>query len=124
MPRAKKPVTDNKRVPGSGNVELWLEQNSPLQTVGQALGASARTTRPGQKKRGWRDIEDIRERARLKKMLADIWHEDIELDRDIFGETDNLDEYYTSSRDEVTDMDVDGDIEMDDEDFEDFAAKD
>jgi len=124
VPRAKKPVADKKRVPGSGNVELWLEQNPLLNTGGQAQGARARTNRSGQKKRGWRDIEDIRERARLKKMLTDIWHEDIELDQDIFGETADLDEYYTSSRDDVIEMDVEDEIEMDDDDFEDFETKD
>lgn len=57
--------------------------------------------KPGQKKRGWRDIEALTERARLKSLLSDIWHEDIDLDSDIFGEADHLFGYYTDKEDVV-----------------------
>ncbi len=64
--------------------------------------------KPNQRKRGWRDIEAISERARLKKMLADIWHEDIEIDEDIFGGADHLSGYYT-------DLEVEAEIEVDED---------
>lgn len=57
--------------------------------------------KPGQKKRGWRDIEALTERARLKSLLSDIWHEDIDLDSDIFGETDHLFGYYTDKEEVI-----------------------
>lgn len=70
----------------------------------------------GHKKRGWRDIEALTERARLKSLLTDIWHEDIELDSDIFGETDHLAGYYTDKEEEI-EVEVDDD---DDEEWEEF----
>jgi hypothetical protein len=54
-----------------------------------------------QRKRGWRDIEALTERARLKSMLVDIWHEDIDLDSDIFGESDHASGYYTDKEEEI-----------------------
>jgi len=53
------------------------------------------------KKRGWRDIEALTERARLKSLLSDIWHEDIDIDLDIFGETDHLFGYYTDKEEVI-----------------------
>ena len=79
----------------------------------------ARASKTPQKKRGWRDIEALKEQVRLKRLLADIWHEDIELDEDIFGERDRLAGYYTASRDEAIDIDDD-----EDDDFEEFEEKD
>ncbi len=67
------------------------------------------------KKRGWRDIEALTERARLKSLLSDIWHEDIDLDSDIFGETDHLSGYYTDKEEEV-EVEVEKDEEW--EEFE------
>jgi len=69
----------------------------------------------GQKKRGWRDIEALTERARLKSLLSDIWHEDIELDSDIFGETDHLSGYYT---DKVEAVEVEPEEDEEWEEFE------
>lgn len=68
-----------------------------------ALSGSAEQgpEKPGQKKRGWRDIEALTERARLKSLLSDIWDEDIDLDSDIFGETDHLFGYYTDKEEVV-----------------------
>ena len=68
------------------------------------------------RKRGWRDIEAMSERTRLKKLLTDIWHEDIELEEDIFGESDYLAGYYTDSEDE--DVAAGPDEEVEYEDFE------
>lgn len=56
------------------------------------------------------------ERARLKKLLTDIWHEDIELEEDIFGESDHLAGYYTDSDDDDIPVEPDEDAEY--EDFE------
>jgi len=64
-------------------------------SVGQGLGKQV------PKKRGWRDIEALTERARLKSLLSDIWHEDIDLDLDIFGETDHLFGYYTDKEEVI-----------------------
>jgi hypothetical protein len=80
------------------------------QGLGDPLGQGM--AKPGQKKRGWRDIEALTERARLKSLLADIWHEDIDLDSDIFGETDHLSGYY-SDKDEV-------EVEVEEEDSEEW----
>jgi len=68
------------------------------------------------RKRGWRDIEAMSERARLKNLLSDIWHEDIELEEDIFGESDHLAGYYTDTEDE--DVTVESDEEDEFEEFE------
>ena len=75
-----------------------------------------RTVPSAQRKRGWRDIEAMSERARLKKLLADIWHEDIELEEDIFGESDHLAGYYTDTEDEEEPIEADEGVEY--EDFE------
>jgi len=72
----------------------------------------------GLRKRGWRDIEAISERARLKKMLVDIWHEDIELDEDIFGDSDHLSGYYADLEDEDVEIELDEDLIDEEEDFE------
>jgi hypothetical protein len=69
----------------------------------------------GQKKRGWRDIEALTERARLKSLLSDIWHEDIDLDSDIFGETDQFSSYYTDKEEEI---EVEDDEDEEWEEFE------
>ncbi len=72
--------------------------------------------KPGQKKRGWRDIEALTERARLKSLLSDIWHEDIDLDSDIFGETDHLSGYYTDK--EEVEVEVEAEEAEEWEEFE------
>jgi len=70
------------------------------------------------RKRGWRDIEAISERARLKKMLSDIWHEDIELEDDIFGDSDHLAGYYADCDVQEEVIEIDEEVEEEDEDFE------
>lgn len=69
----------------------------------------------GQKKRGWRDIEALTERARLKNLLSDIWHEDIDLDSEIFGGADQFSSYYTDKEEEI---DVEDDEDDEWEEFE------
>ncbi|MEJ8567435.1 hypothetical protein [Elongatibacter sediminis] len=71
----------------------------------------------GARKRGWRDIEEIRERMRLKSLLADIWHEDVELEEDIFGESGYLAGYYAEGEVEEPPADPDDNVEY--EDFDD-----
>ena len=51
-------------------------------------------------------------------MLVDIWHEDIELDEDIFGDTDHLSGYYADTAEEEEEIEIDEDLLDDDEDFE------
>jgi hypothetical protein len=68
---------------------------------GLAESYSQGLAKQAQKKRGWRDIEALTERARLKNLLSDIWHEDIDLDSDIFGETDQFSSYYTDKEEEI-----------------------
>ena len=121
MPRAKKKVTGNaKSLPTGRPVEDSFE---PLVEVPASFVSSSRSNqnKAGQRKRGWRDIEAIRERARLKKMLVDIWHEDIELDDDIFGNLDHLSGYYANFEEEEEELEIDE--ELLDEDEEDFEEK-
>jgi hypothetical protein len=83
--RPEKPVGDKR--PSTPR----LKKQNP----GNVDPANQGLLKQGQKKRGWRDIEALTERARLKSLLADIWHEDIDLDSDIFGETDHSSGYYS-----------------------------
>ena len=122
MPRVKKPVAANRQPPGTGDPERCLEQSSAPNPGGVLSCARARTSKPTQKKRGWRDIEGLKERERLKNMITDIWHEDLELDEDIFGETDGMAGYYSSSREELTEIEIE--VDADDDDYEDFEEKD
>ena len=121
MPRAKKKVTGNSKSKPKGRLAQDALE-APVQASVQASGPAgpaprANQNRPGQRKRGWRDIEAISERARLKKMLVDIWHEDVELDDDIFGECDHLSGYYTNF-DEEEEIEIDEDLVDDEEEFE------
>jgi len=116
MPRAKKKIAGNsKTAPSAKRDEDPFERG-----VQNAFESSEKPNhvKPGQRKRGWRDIEAISERARLKKMLVDIWHEDIELDEDIFGDSDHLSGYYTDLEDEEVDIEIDDDLIGEEEDFE------
>lgn len=85
------------------------------QEAGLADSISQGLAKQGQKKRGWRDIEALTERARLKNLLSDIWHEDIDLDSDIFGETDQFSTYYT---DKEVEIEVEDDEDEEWEEFE------
>jgi hypothetical protein len=117
MPRSKKKVSGNSdSAPGRRSEEDPFETDfsSPGSYLPSVRGNHNKN---GQRKRGWRDIEAISERARLKKMLVDIWHEDVELDDDIFGECDHLSGYYADC-DEDEEIEVDDDLVVDDEDFE------
>jgi hypothetical protein len=94
-PVASRAVTKKKKSSESGSVSQAQAKQAP-------------------KKRGWRDIEALTERARLKNLLSDIWHEDIDLDSDIFGETDQYSSYYTDKEEEI-------EVEEDkDEEWEEF----
>lgn len=92
----------------------------PRPDVVEPASASAKSKSPpaSQRKRGWRDIEAISERARLKKMLVDIWHEDIELDDDIFGDSDHLSGYYTEFEEAEIEVEISPDLIDEAEDFE------
>ena len=116
MPRAKKKVAGNSKT-----TSALRGGEDPLEPpVHHSLTPSSKTNqpKPGQRKRGWRDIEAISERARLKKMLVDIWHEDIELDEDIFGDSDHLSGYYADLDEEEVDMEIEEDLLDDEDDFE------
>lgn len=118
MPRAKKKVTGNaKSVPTERPAEDSFES---LIQVPTSIASSSRSNqnKAGQRKRGWRDIEAIRERARLKNMLVDIWHEDIELDDDIFGNLDHLSGYYARFAEAGEEVEFDEELIDDEEDFE------
>ena len=118
MPRAKKKAAGNSKSAPAG--EHSRDSFEPQIQTRRAFASSARSSQNkiGQRKRGWRDIEAISERARLKKMLVDIWHEDVEIDEDIFGDTDHLSGYYTESDDEVEEIEIDEDLLDEEEDFE------
>jgi len=118
MPRAKKKVTSKAK---SRRVEKPARMPVEPQRPAAARTTSSKKSlqpKPGQRKRGWRDIEAISERARLKKMLVDIWHEDIELDDDIFGESDHLSGYYTDFNEEEVEIEVDEEMADETEEFE------
>jgi len=116
MPRAKKKVAGNSKptaAPRGGEEPL----DPPVQTP-PTPPSKINQSKASQRKRGWRDIEAISERARLKKMLVDIWHEDIELDEDIFGDSDHLSGYYADLDEEEVDMEIDDDLLDEEDDFE------
>jgi len=94
---------------GSNSVNPRKKETGRADSVSQGLA------KQGQKKRGWRDIEALTERARLKNLLSDIWHEDIDLDSDIFGEADHFSGYYTDKEEEI-EVEVEKDEEW--EEFE------
>ena len=108
MPRAKKKITRKTKSPNTGRSAQNSSGSWNNREIEHAAPAKESQAKPNQRKRGWRDIEAISERARLKKMLADIWHEDIEIDEDIFGGTDHLSGYYT-------DLEVEAEIEVDED---------
>ncbi len=113
MGRSKK----NPRKESSGKssrepVEGRERSVPPPARTGASVKASAE--KPAARKRGWRDIEAMTERARLKSLLVDIWHEDIDLEEDIFGETDHQKGFYTDFEEiqvEIEPDDVDDDFE-------------
>ncbi|HLF31198.1 MAG TPA: DUF3545 family protein [Xanthomonadales bacterium] len=117
MPRAKKKVNSK---PDLQRAEKRVQEvaRPKIRAAPPATSfAKPNPIKSSERKRGWRDIEAIRERARLKKMLTDIWHEDIELDDDIFGETDHLSGYYANNVEEI-EVEID-EVEVEDaEDFE------
>ncbi len=118
MPRTKKKVADNsKTLPKGRPAKDSVESKEPPRAP-SVSSSRPNQNKNGQRKRGWRDIEAISERARLKKMLVDIWHEDIELDEDIFGESDHLSGYYADIEDEEEEIEIDDDLLDDDEDFD------
>jgi hypothetical protein len=117
MPRAKKKVNSKPDLQRAEKHVQEVARTKIRAAPSAASLAKSNQVRHGQRKRGWRDIEAIRERARLKKMLTDIWHEDIELDDDIFGETDHLSVYYANNAEEI-EVEIE-EVEIEDaEDFE------
>jgi len=122
MPRTKKKQRGDSKTLSAGR--SWQgSDESEVQSEASLVSASRlNQNRNGQRKRGWRDIEAISERARLKKMLVDIWHEDVELDEDIFGESDHLAGYYANVDEEPEEIEIDDDLIEDDEE-EDFEEK-
>jgi len=104
---AGKPTTRT----GVKKVKVKKQEDNLPDSISEGLG------KHGHKKRGWRDIEALTERARLKSLLTDIWHEDIELDSDIFGETDHLSGYYTDKEEEI---EIEVEDDDDDEEWEEF----
>ena len=51
-------------------------------------------------------------------MLSDIWHEDIELEDDIFGDSDHLAGYYADCDEPEEVIEIDEEVEEEDEEFE------
>jgi hypothetical protein len=108
MPGAKKKATRKTKPPNTGRAEQDTSGSWSNREIQPATPEKEQQAKPNQRKRGWRDIEAISERARLKKMLADIWHEDIQIDEEIFGGSDHLSGYYT-------DLEVEAEIEVDED---------
>jgi hypothetical protein len=109
MPGAKKKATRKSRPPKAGRPAAQKTAAScDNREVPPAAPVKGQQAQPNQRKRGWRDIEAISERARLKTMLSDIWHEDIEIDEEIFGGSDHPSGYYT-------DLEVEAEIEVDED---------
>jgi len=119
MPRTRKKVKDNAKSVSAGRAEKDPVKPEVQNRASNAALARSQQDKAGQRRRGWRDIEAISERARLKKMLVDIWHEDIELDEDIFGESDHLSGYYADfEEEELEEIEIDDDLIDDEDDFE------
>ena len=116
MPPVNKKLTGKAGDPGPGSRKPGTANSSARGADRVGAGSRHHAERTGPRKRGWRDIEAMSERARLKKLLTDIWHEDIELEEDIFGESDHLAGYYTDSDDDDIPVEPDEDAEY--EDFE------
>jgi hypothetical protein len=112
---AKNPIAKKSQ---KAEVSPVVTSSKPVKTKKKDIGLTDSINqglaKQGQKKRGWRDIEALTERARLRSLLSDIWHEDIDLDSDIFGETDHLSGYYTDK--EEVEVEVEKDEEW--EEFE------
>jgi hypothetical protein len=108
MPGAKKKATRKTKPPNKGRAAQDTSGSWSNREIQPAAPEKEQQSKPNQRKRGWRDIEAISERARLKKMLTDIWHEDIEIDEEIFGGSDHLSGYYT-------DLEVEAEIEVDED---------
>lgn len=107
---ASKKAVSKPAAAGSRKMQVKKQEDNLPDSISDGLA------KHGHKKRGWRDIEALTERARLKSLLTDIWHEDVELDSDIFGETDHLAGYYTDKEEEIEVEDDDDD----DEEWEEF----
>jgi hypothetical protein len=108
MPGAKKKATRKAKSPNAARVAQDTPGSRKNRGIEPAAPVKEQQLKPNQRKRGWRDIEAISERARLKMMLADIWHEEIEIDEEIFGGSDHLSGYYT-------DLEVEAEIEVDED---------
>lgn len=113
-PPARKKATGKSGTSGSAGRKP-TSSGTPARQANRAA-SKPQSEGTGPRKRGWRDIEAMSERARLKKLLTDIWHEDIELEADIFGESDHLAGYYTDTKQEEQPVEPDEDAEY--EDFE------
>ena len=118
MPRVKKKQASKSksgplRNPAQKSTEPEVPSSEPRAPV-----VKTNPVKPAQRKRGWRDIEAISERARLKKMLADIWHEDIELDEDIFGDSDHLQGFYTDMEDDEIEAEIEDEIDDEPDEFD------
>lgn len=71
------------------------------------------------RKRGWRDIEALREKKRLRDDLLDIWDDDQDIDEsEILGDEEAFEKYSDTEEIEVEDDpdDYDDDEIYDDED--------
>ena len=118
MPRSrKKPAGKSKSGPERNPAEQAVKSEIHVPDVPVRASKSS-PAKPAPRKRGWRDIEAISERARLKKMLVDIWHEDVELDDDIFGDSDHLQGYYTDLEDDEIEVEIDDEIDDEPEEFD------
>jgi len=122
MSGASKTATGKRDKP-QAETEPGRSHVSPRQVVsaGDSKRRAGSARAAALKKRGWRDIEALAERARLKQMLTDIWHEDIEIDDEIFGLSEQQSIYYTDIEQEDIELDV---AEDDADEFDDFDEDD
>jgi len=112
MPGAKKKVTRKKQLPNAAGRSQKSSGSWNDREVESAEPAQEHQSKSNHRKRGWRDIEAIVERARLKNMLTDIWHEDIEIDEEIFGGSDQVSGYYTDLESEA---EIEVEVEVDED---------
>jgi hypothetical protein len=71
-----------------------VPQLKPAEDDDSRLNGASPSCKANARRSGWQEIEARRERAALKKMLAEIWDDDFELDEGILGETDEDARFY------------------------------
>ena len=124
LEEGKNEQPDQNRLPGSSSRNLL--DASTGEANDRSLNGASDGKKSNQHKRGWREIEALRERKALKEMLAEIWDDDFDLDDSIFGEpAENASLYRKSSGNGVGESEAeDDDLFDEDAEIDDFYDED